>query len=111
MRNLQAFCTLVSLSSVLSACGGRRCEELSASECAEDDECSVIRGRPIDQEAECLDGARAVGCMPRGTACGDLITAAVHSRASPYLFTSTCTPDGWTEVEVESAGSWPQCEE
>lgn len=90
------------------------CVSLSIDECEAADQCTVIMASQVilNEEEECFAWANSidnVGCMDAGIDCGAAITYA-ESPETPgecYGFTSTCTPDGWSEC---SLGSYPECD-
>lgn len=89
---------------------GEPCEDRAVDDCESDSECAAISARPVDAERMCLGSSQPVGCIARGTGCGDALTSATDPEGSPWRFTSTCVPKGWGRAG--SAGvvaDWPKC--
>ena len=77
------------------------CSTLSANECSETNDCVGINANQleVDDVNTCYEiGEQSmVGCMSANMGCGDAITFATDSGGTPYWFSSTCIPEGWSE--------------
>lgn len=94
----------------LSACAcSSPCAELSLSECAKDDECSLRRGRPVEEETMCLGEAQPAGCSEKQDVCATAIGFARDPSGKLWRFSNLCMPDAWADVGYSEAADWESC--
>ncbi len=100
--------TLTLLSLLTYACA-TPCAERSISECSQDDECSAIRGKPVNARSMCLDETQPAACSERVEICDTSITLARDPAGDLWWFSNGCIPDGWAEDHDAGAKSWEAC--
>ena len=89
-------CLIAFAIAVLASGCETKCEGLSQEACESEDDCSLIGGRPVAQGEQCLEESQFAGCERGGGGCGDAFTEALDPDGRPWLFSSTCVPEGWT---------------
>lgn len=95
-----------------------RCAQLAPAQCSQDARCRAISGQLLQPVAQCMGPETAIGCMAATSGCGAAITRALSKAGEIWEFTSTCVPDGFTDVTAADAGAprpgsptgdWPSC--
>ena len=82
--------------------GAPVCVGLPAMECMANEACIPLGGGKLNLQKMCVGKPMFLGCVDAG-ACGDALTYACDSAVNPpepYLFPSTCLPDGWEPCEA-----------
>ena len=78
------------------------CIGLPAMECMANEACMPLGGGKLNLQKMCVQKPMFLGCVDAG-ACGDALTYGCDSAVDPpepYLFPSTCLPDGWEPCEA-----------
>ena len=78
------------------------CDGLPAMACMADDACMPLGGGKLNLQKMCVSKPMFLGCVDAG-ACGGALTYACESAVEPpepYLFPSTCLPEGWEPCEA-----------
>ena len=76
------------------------CAALGPKQCMETEACMPLGGGKLNLEKMCVQKPMFLGCVEAG-ACGDALTYACDGDMNaPYLFPSTCLPDGWAVCEA-----------
>ena len=78
------------------------CVGLPAMECMANDACMPLGGGKLNLQKMCVSKPMFLGCVDAGV-CGGALTYACDSAVNPpepYLFPSTCLPDGWEPCEA-----------
>ncbi len=73
------------------------CDSLALDQCASNDGCMLISGKPIDPVADCQEPKQPVDCLAK-RACGAAFTFAKGQDDQVWLFSSSCVPKEWTVV-------------
>ena len=84
------------------------CGLLSIPACAATAGCRVLEGQEIVSQRSCVLPRKAVGCQRADVGCGDAFTRATDPGGKEWSFSSTCVPEGWTNVSGNNA-SFPEC--
>ena len=99
-RPLQALLAAALFSYLASlSCSFQDCAELDAAACEKDDGCGTLRGQPIDDARACRGDHAFATCTEADGDCGSAITEAVAPDGSRWVFSNTCIPDGWQELQ------------
>lgn len=78
------------------------CAMLGPKQCMADEACMPLGGGKLNLEKMCVQKQMFLGCVEAG-ACGDALTYGCDSMVDPpepFLFPSTCLPDGWEVCEA-----------
>lgn len=80
------------------------CAALNAMECQADAACMPLGGGKLNLQKMCVSKPMFLGCVDAG-GCGDALTYACAPNTDPpepWLFPSTCLPEGWEPCDAPS---------
>jgi hypothetical protein len=84
------------------------CAFLDINGCRTNNGCNWLIGQSVDEQRACVLAAQPVSCVRADLPCDDSLTLASGPDGSRWLFPTTCTPVGWTQVTSDNANR-PAC--